>query len=274
MGSNPNGAATHLAASAPLQPLRDLLVSVGEAVANLNTVIVGLDAIENGYNKPEALNISWNPSCRITAARKSRRFAVEAVLVRVTEALCEFVLATAQLPRFDGVRRSWTEGSRAEQLADLATNVLESESYLTAGAVLLVHWRNRVVHVRSRASLTPQQKRCLQNSAAEIEARYAGLSVARLLADFDADLPTLKDISSLISMAIRLAREIDKAANRLSRDDLSALLTYYGLTARIDQIVAQTTPAKQQDSIVRLLQSTAPGLVSAYREHHYPVGRG
>ncbi|WP_192357588.1 hypothetical protein [Mesorhizobium mediterraneum] len=68
------------------QPLKDLLVSVGEAVANLNTAVVGLDAVEQGYEKPETLNISWNPNDRIAAARKSRRFLVEAVLVRVAEA--------------------------------------------------------------------------------------------------------------------------------------------------------------------------------------------
>jgi hypothetical protein len=47
---------------------------VGEAVANLNTVAVGLDAVEKGHKKSETLNISWDPGDRIAAARKARKF--------------------------------------------------------------------------------------------------------------------------------------------------------------------------------------------------------
>lgn len=263
VGSNPDGAASSLAS--PIQPLRDLLLAVGEAVANLNTTVVGLDAVEKGHEKPETLNISWNPLDRVAAARKSRRFVLEAILVRVSEALSEFVWATAQLPHFSSVRGAWNNNtSRGEKLADVAAKALGSESHLVAGAVLLIHWRNRVVHPRSRASLTPQQVKKLRSAAREIEQGFAGLSVDRLLNDFEIGQPTLKDISSLIAMSIRMAREVDKAVNVLSNDDLDFLLEHYGLRARILDIEVKTTPAKRHASVLRMLQSTAPGLVEAY----------
>lgn len=263
MGSNPNGATSP--GARPIQPLRELLVAVGEAVANLNTTVVGLDAVERGHEKPETLNISWNPQDRVAAARKSRRFVLEAVLVRVAEALSEFVTATAQLPRFSSVRSRWDSNTtRADKLADVAAELLGSGNHLVAGAALLVHWRNRAVHPRSRASLTPQQMRNLRSASAEIDSSFAGLSVDRLLNDFEIGHPTLKDISSLIAMSIRMAREMDKAVNFLSKDELDILLEYYGLTARISEINAQTTPCKRQASVLRLLQSSAPGLMEAY----------
>lgn len=266
MGSSPNGAASSLAS--PIQPLKDLLVSVGEAVANLNTAVVGLDAVEQGYEKQETLNISWNPHDRIAAARKSRRFLVEAVLVRVAEALSEFVSATAQLPNFSAVRSAWdAKTSRSEKLADVAAEALGSENYLVLGAELLIHWRNRVVHPRSKASLKPLQEKKLRAASDEIEQTFAGLSVDRLLMDFEASRPTLKDISSLIAMSIKMAREIDEAVNSLSRDDLDFLLEHYGLKARIADIESQTTPTKRHASVVRMLQSNAPGLVSAYNRY-------
>lgn len=270
MGSSPNAAASSV------QPLRDLLASVGEAVANLNTAVVGLDAVEQGHKKPETLNISWNPNDRIAAARKSRRFVVEAVLVRVAEALSEFVLVTARLPRFSSVRNSWNSNtSRAEKLADMAVEALGSQDYLIAGAVLLTHWRNRVVHPRSQASLTPEQEKKLRASSEEIENNFAGLSIERLLKDFEAGQPTLKDVSSLIAMSIRMARAVDKAVSDLSNDDLDILLDYYGLKARISEIEAQTTPSKRHASVVRMLQSRAPGLVPAYsRLHARTIGDG
>lgn len=274
MGSNPNGAASSSATAGPVQPLKDLLVSVGEAVANLNTAVVGLDAVEQGHEKPETLTISWNPHDRTAAARKSRRFIVEAVLVRVAEALSEFVLVTARLPRFGSVRSGWdSKTSRAEKLTDVAAELLGSESYLIAGAALLIHWRNRVVHPRSQASLAPQQEKKLRAASEEIEKNFAGLLVDRLLKDFETGQPTLKDVSSLIAMSIRMAREVDKAVSDLSNDDLDVLLEYYGLKARIAEIEAQTTANKRHASVVRMLQSSAPGLVPAYSQLYGSVAR-
>lgn len=263
-GSNPDDAAMRL--PEPTQPLRDFLGSVGEAVANLNTTIVGLDAVEKGHEKPATLTISWSPKDRLAAARKARRFTLEAVLVRVSEALHEYVRATAQLPQFSAVRDTWAKksSSRAEKLADVATEALGTMNYMAIGAVLLVHWRNHVVHPHSHAELTLPQKNTLMSAAEEIEQKFAGLSVERLLRDFDNGQPTLKDISSLIAMSIRMAREVDRAINALSNEDLDTLLDYYGLRPKIAAIEAQTTPTKRHASVLRLLQSIAPGLAQSY----------
>ncbi len=270
MGSSPNGVANF--PSGPAQPLKEFLASVGEAVSNLNTAIVGLDAVERGHEKPEALNISWNPNDRIAAARKSRRFVVEAVLVRVAEALSEFVSATSKLPRFDSLRGVWdNRTSRSEKFVDVAEATLGSGNYLIAGAALLIHWRNRVVHPHSRASLTPEQKRKLQGASDEIETAYAYLSVDRMLRDFEQSKPTLKEISSLVAMSIKIAREIDKEVNILSKGDLETLLEHYGLKDLIVKIEGETTPAKRHASVVRMLKSNAPGLVSAYDRLYSPV---
>jgi hypothetical protein len=267
VGSNPDGATSPH--PGPIQPLRDFLMSVGEAVASLNTTVVGLDAVENGHVKPDSLNISWNPGDRVAAARKSRRFVLEAVLVCVAEILSEYILAISKLPRFSSVRTTWNGNtSDAEKLANIAVAAIGSENYLVVGAVLLVHWRNHVVHRRSRASLTPHQARTLKAASIEIEQSFAGLSVDRLLDDFEKKKPTLKDISSLIAMSIRLARQLDKYMDVLSEDDLNALLEYYGLRSRICQIEAQTAPAKRYDSVLRMLQSAAPSLAEAYRRLH------
>jgi hypothetical protein len=271
-GSIPDDAATQQLR--PIQPLSDFLGEVGEAVANLNTAVVGLDAVEKGHEKPTTLSISWNPTDRIAAARKARRFVLESVLVRVAEALHKFVRATAQLPRFKTVRKNWanSENSSAERLADLAAETLGEENYLSVGATLLVHWRNRVVHPRSRAELTPKQRKTLTQAAKQIEKDFAGLSVEKLLHDFEVGQPTLKDISSLIAMSIKMARAVAREISQLSREDLEALLDHYGLRSKIEVIEAQTTPAKRSASVQRLLQSVAPGLAQSYQKLHTDEG--
>lgn len=154
---------------------------------------------------------------------------VEAVLVRVAEAVSEFVIVTARLPRFSSVRSNWdSKTSRAEKLADVVTEALGPDDYLIAGTALLIHWRNRVVHPRSRASLTPEQEKKLRAASDEIESSFAGLSIDRLLRDFEVGQPTLKDVSSLVTMSIRMARAVDKATSPLSDADLDVLLEHYG----------------------------------------------
>jgi hypothetical protein len=271
-GSNPDDAATPQ--PGPIQPLTDFLGEVGEAVGNLNTAVVGLDAVEKGHEKPATLSISWNPRDRVAAARKARRFVLEAVLVRVAEALQQFVRAAAQLPRFKAVRENWAKSktSNAEKLADFTAETLGDESYLSVGATLLVHWRNRVVHPRSRAELSAKQRKTLTQSANEIEQNFAGLSVEKLLHDFEVGHPTLKDISSLIAMSIKMARAVDREINQLSGEDLETLLDYYDLRSKIEMIEVQTTPAKRSASVQRLLQSVAPGLAQSYRRLHMDGG--
>jgi len=191
----------------PTQPLRNFLSEVGGAVANLNTTVVGLDAVENGYNKPESLNISWNPIDRNAAARKARRFVLEAVLVRVSEALSQYIRAISKLPRFEGLREAWAEETQskkkdprdAKKLADVTEKVIGADCFLLVGSCLLIHWRNRVVHLNSKAKLTYQQVKTLQRSSEKIEEEFASLSVERLMQDFFEGRPTLKDISSLVA---------------------------------------------------------------------------
>lgn len=269
MGSSPDGVAV------PAQPLRDFLATVGEAVTNVNTAIIGLDAVEQGYQKPSSLNISWNPADRVAAARKSRKFVLEAALVRVAEALLEFIRVTAKMPRFGVVRSTWDENtSGAEKLSDIATAALGRETYNIAGAALLLHWRNRVVHSNSKASLAPRHLQLLRKASNEIEAEFSRLSVERLLKDFEAGQPTLKDISSLISMSIRMARAVDRAVGQLTSEDLNLFLDLYGLNARIAKIEAETTPEKRQASVLRMIQSITPGLTGAYRRLRLLSGEG
>ena len=271
-GSNPDGATKLYQAS---QPLRYFLQDVGEAVANLNTTVVGLDAVENGYSKPDGLNISWNPTNRSAAARKARRFVLEAVLVRVSEALCQYIKTVSKLPRFEAINNAWAKDEKnkikitnARKLADIAKEIIENESVLTTGACLLIHWRNRAVHRDSKAKLTGLQVVAFQKSSSCIEKEFSSLSVDRLLRDFEEGKPTLKDITSLIAMTIRLARKLDAGVNDVSKDDLLVLFEHYGLDEKIDQLKLSTSPRKQKASIIRFLKVTAPGLIEPFCKYH------
>ncbi len=267
-GSIPDGVTT-MTANPISQPLTNLLNEIGEAVANLNTLVVGLDAVEKGHEKPESLDVSWNPADRRSAARKSRKFVLEAVLVRVAEAIGEYVTALSKLPRFNAVRSKWDgDTSSSDRVTDVFEDCLK-DSFLVPATVLLVHWRNRIVHRKSKAKLNNNHKRLLQAHDQEIHERYKNLSVDCLLCHFEEGRPTLKDISSLTSMTIRAAREADKLIQTdLDKDDLDAWLSYYDLVPILHRVRAETAPGKLDAAVRRVFRANAPLLLDSYISHY------
>lgn len=250
------------------QPFQNFLNSVGRAVDSLNSIAVGLDAVENGYAKPDSLDISWNPSDRKMAARTARKFALESVLVRVGAANKDYFDSIGKLSRFKDTYKS--DDKSAPKFSKISKAALGKRDYHTVIPALIFHWRNRIVH-SSDAKLTHPEKMVLFENAEEISARYASLSVNCLLCHFEERRPTLKDVSSLTAMSINLLREIDgRIQSELSKEDLDTLLDHYDLSEQILEIRSGTKPDKVEPSIDRLFRSRAPLLLNAYRKI-YPV---
>lgn len=265
-GSSPDVTNNHPSAT---QPLRDFLSETGEAVAHLNTIVVGLDAVEKGHRRPKGLNISWRPKDQKAAATKARRFAVEAALQKSSEALKEYIHVIAKFQRLQGVRNKWTGNTTSsEKISDIAGHLLDEQDFLHVGACLLVHWRNRIVHKRSNADLKPAQKALVERNKEAVQSEYSGLDTTKLLDDFYKGHPTLKDVSTLITFSIRFVRTLDKELSDLSKHDLDQLLDQYGLEKRIRKVERETSPRKFRASVIRLLKTEAPGLVAPYEKHY------
>jgi hypothetical protein len=247
-----------------------MLDEVGSAVFSLNTAVVGLDAVEKGHRKPETLDISWDPKDRMVAARKSRRFILEAVLVRVAEAVNQYCSAVGRTCRLSSVAAKWNGNTKTtEKIADVGKELVAAEdAYLTIGAQLLVHWRNKVVHTRSNAKLTGVQENVLKSKAAFIRDNYANLDILQLLNHFQSSQPTLKDISSLISMSIRYSRSVDTALHAcVGREDVEEWLRWYDLSDELRRIRHGTKPDKVQVACERLIQTKVPALLASYRQY-------
>lgn len=267
-GSIPDGANSDK--SVHSQALNCLLRDIGKAVFVLNTTVVGLDAVEKKHQKPETLDISWEPRDHKIAARKARKFIVESVLIRVSEAICQFATALSKLARFEDTRAKWDgDTSKPEKISTIASTVIDKDDYLIPAVVLLVHWRNRIVHVNSSAKLKPHEKQILIKNASKIAERYRGLNISCLLYHFDKQRPTLKDVSSLIAMTINLARKIDASMQQnLTKDELDAWLEHYRIWPMLEKIKAETAPNKCTASVRRLFQSKAPRLLDSYLAHY------
>lgn len=173
-GSTPDGVKSEEIVHS--EALHVLLRDIGESVFALNTAVVGLDAVEKGHKKPETLDISWQPRDRKIAARTSRKFIVESVMIHASEAIHQFTLALSKLSRFEPARAQWKgNASTSEKISTICAAVLDRDDYLVPAVVLLVHWRNRIVHASSNAKLKHHERQVLLKNRAIICDRYKGL---------------------------------------------------------------------------------------------------
>lgn len=270
---------TSIAVNASTQALADFLNVVGNGIADLNTIAVGLAAIGDDHSKPEGLNISWAPKDPLAAARKARKSAVHAAMVVTVEALNQYVRAVTKLPRFGDLIADWSARkpapSAAEKFSELATVLFSSlersnssryeTRFRTCCVMLLIHWRNRHVHTDSNADLTHQDKALLHANAQRISGEYAGLNVDQLLGDFVVNRPTLKEATTLIAMTIQEVRALDAAVYTCRElADLNAWLDHYKLNDRIEKIRRETKPSKQHASVLQMLRTHAPQLREWY----------
>jgi hypothetical protein len=259
--------------------LNTLLKEIGSASFFLNTIVVGLDAVETGHEKPAGLDISWDPRDRVVAARMARKFAVESCMVRCAESLKVYIQSISKLPRFSELQGKWAAQEKANKkpgaaakLEDIAKSLLEDSDPLIAAGMLLLIWRNNIVH-DGDLSFPHHRKQTLLKNKLEISANYRNLDVDLLLDHARAQKPTLKDVSCLIAMTINLARAIDrKVHDNLGEEDLIATLSILGLDKSIARIKRETTPESVAASIKRCIESEAPGLYPTFENLLGPDG--
>lgn len=185
-------------------PLRRFLISLGRAQYQLHTIVVGLSAIERGVaTKPDDLDISWKVSDPIDSAREARRFLLRATLVVAAEDLNEYATEVLKY------RKETIPEHREDRLRKLVRAEEVDPSYLPVAPLLISHWRNRIVHRRSRARLTSAEEDLLTSQSASIHDSFKHLNVFQLLKDFDADQLTLKNVTVLLAMSTRFVRMVD-----------------------------------------------------------------
>lgn len=264
------GAVTKPSVSVALDQLLD---DIGKTSFYLKTVVVGLDAVERGHEKPETLDIKWEPADRISAARMSRHFAVEAFIVRASEALSFFIKTYAALPRFAPITTRWTKDTGlTEKVDNLGSNLIGDSNYLISGAVVLVLWRNRVVH-NGRFMLPPKYARVLHAEAQNIHDSYRNLEIALLLDHAINGRPTLEDVFSLVAMTINLARSMDERVYAsFNKSDVLAWISHFDLVPSIRKVMRETAPERIEKSIRQVFKSNIPHLEADFLRFCAPDG--
>lgn len=218
--------------------LAAFLKETGKVVHFLNTIAVGLSSVETGVAvRPSGLDVSWNPSNRQSSGRQARAFTQRATIVFVAEEFCEYVLCISKSPACSE-QLVHLKQDRASRVTSLNKHFSLDEDYSFLGPLLLVHWRNRIVHPRrSNAGLTRPQRSSFIHDSEIVKAKYKNLDPAITLAHFDENRPSLKDVSSLVSMTINYVKGIEaRIPEPTSRDEVIAWLISLGLAEKLDRV--------------------------------------
>ena len=250
-------------------PLHDFLKSIGKIQHHLHTIVVGLSAVESGAAvKPDDLDITWKVSDPMGSAREARRFALASTLVFVAEGLCEYAKRVLSYRALAAGSEIKLPDERADRLAAVVKLVDLTPQYIGIAPVLIVHWRNRIVHQGSNASLNMAQEQLLvANAKAAFEA-FKNVDVAKLLGDFERNLPTLKDVTVLIAMTVKALRQVDQGLLLPSTSrEVRMWLAGYELLPAVERFERAAESGGHRDPRARArhyLNSVAPTLADVY----------
>lgn len=215
--------------------LKRYLDAVGKTVHYLNTVVVGLAGVENEIcKKPESLDISWNPTDPKSSSRSARAYVLKSSVVFLAAELSEYVNELLKLPVCDlDIPKDANKAERFERLTD---HLGITDADLVLGPLLIIHWRNRIIHHSSNAQLSKAQKEQFKEATSEITMKYKNLDPALTLSHFETGTPTLKDVSSLIAMSINCAKTMDEQLSEpTSYEEFKAWVEALGLGEKYER---------------------------------------
>lgn len=252
-------------------PLDRFLHALGKVQHHLHTMVVGLAAVEKGIaTKPDDLDITWRACDPVGSAREARRFLLRATLIFVAEELKEY--ATRVLRYRDLLTgRDTLPQDRADRIRALAKPDAVNPTYLGVAPLIVSHWRNRIIHRDSNAKLTSAEKQLLRAHSEPARSSFKGVDVGRLLDDFEADRPTLKDVTVLLAMSIKFVRQVDSTLPQANTSEQVRLwLEAENLLADVLRIEKESATGGHPDPRRRAKQyllTKAPCLAEPYYLH-------
>ena len=207
---------------------RDFKNRAGTTTQHLLTLVVGLDAVKDGFNARSELPATWNPISKHDAAMRARTFANQAALLWTIESVVGYVtdlkrekpsiLTGNMIERINGTI------DKEEKLVALAKefDLAECTALLLVRAAYV--WRNRVTHIGAHNKLASTVARDLRGRSVEIEETYQGLCVSEMISRIESsEPPRLKESTAISRAAGYLIRDID--ARAVGNVDLTNYIT-------------------------------------------------
>lgn len=194
---------------------RKFKTEMGQANHFLITIMIGLDAVEDGAEKRESFKTTWNPQNRTNSVVRSKVYAIKSALAWTVDNLDMYLRLCNREPRLynddESAEIADTGHSIYKKFRCVINNHKELQLDKTAYVDLLICWRNNTVHFDAENQLMHDSLNYFRNIPTDdVVANKYHLNVNKMLERFNSgDCPTFKEAATLISMTIHFVEELD-----------------------------------------------------------------
>jgi len=244
--------------------LKKFLKDVGNSVHSMNTIAVALSLLPNeNVTTPKGLEISWNPKDLQYSKMMSRNYSERSSYVYAAESLFEYLDNISKNAFWNYPEHNFKgeekKAIKVYRFLKATPGITDSMAILCE---LLSHWRNRIVHLSiSNAELSSNKKEILKNEKDDIYSNFHHFDILIALENFDNKKITLKDVSTLITIAIKCARLVDDYYfYGISKKDTETLYTEFLRDIHFKKIINQSESKKKERQIERWLSVNYPYL--------------
>ena len=249
--------------------LKKFLKDVGDAVHSMNTIAVALSLIPNkDITIPKGLDISWNPKDIEKSKLMSRNYSERSSYVYAAESLFEYLDSISKNPFWNYSELNFKgEEKKAIRVYNFLKKIPGITETMAIFCELLSHWRNKIVHSNiSNAGLSSKKKEILQDSREEIYDNFHHFDIMIALNNFQQKKITLKDASTLITIAIQSARRVDEYYfSGISTRNIEVLKEYFYKNQNFLKIMKQNNSIKKNRQIEKWLSVNYPYLTDEKR---------
>ena len=194
---------------------RKFKTEIGQANHFLITIMIGLDAVEDGAEKRESFNTTWNPESKTASVARSKHYAIKSALAWTVDNLDMYLRLCNREPRLYSDSESTEIADTGHSIYKKFRCVINNHKELTSDKVayvdLLICWRNNTVHFDAENQLMHDSLNYFKNvSANDVVTNKYHLDVSQMLDRFNrGECPTFKEAATLISMTIHFVEELD-----------------------------------------------------------------
>lgn len=191
---------------------------IGQANHFLITILVGLDAVEDGAQKRADFHTSWAPQDNVASAQRSRKYAIKAALAWTVDNLDMYFRLANQSPCLycdeESQEIAETKHSVYNKLQCVINNHPEIDPSLYAYVDMLICWRNNTTHFGADNELLHASRqyfsKVISGKLTDNKAEKYHLDIAEMLNHFNsAECPSFKEITTLISITIKFVEILD-----------------------------------------------------------------
>jgi len=250
--------------------LKKFLKDIGDAVHSMNTIAVALSLLPNKEIPiPKGLDISWKPKDLEKSKLMSRNYSERSSYVYAAESLFEYLdnISKNAFWNFPELNFKGEEKKATKVYKFLKSTPGISET-MAIICELLSHWRNRIVHLNiSNAGLSSKKKEILKNNQKDIYDNFHHFDISIALENFEKKKITLKDTSTLITIAIKCARKVDEYYfTGISTKNIDELKEIFYENEDFQKIMKQKESDKKDRQIKRWISINYPFLTNEKKD--------